>query len=317
VDSGLGNSATVGIRSAGGLASGKQIQWSYNAGVLSNNYAILLTPPAGRQQSVNLITSVPSGLTVTIDGTPYTTPHTISWVPNSAHNLSAASQTIHGMQESFASWSPGGANGTIPVVAQNPGTTYTANFTTQYQLTSGSNPSGGGTVSGAGFYAPNAVASVQATPAAGYSFVNFSGDINSTSNPVNVTMNSPKNVVANFRSSANPTLAATIGAKANGTGTQRIWTVTLTDRGAGAANSAQITGLTLTQTAGTPCSPAPSLVSALPVGAGAIQPSGTGSGQVTLEFGGCTGNPLFTVLVQFSANSGGYSGSTTIFNQTK
>jgi hypothetical protein len=45
VDSGQGNSATVGIRASGGQTNGQQIQWSYNAAVLSNNYAILFAPP--------------------------------------------------------------------------------------------------------------------------------------------------------------------------------------------------------------------------------------------------------------------------------
>jgi hypothetical protein len=45
VDSGQGNSATVGIRNSNGQTNGQQIEWSYNAAVLSNNYAILSTAP--------------------------------------------------------------------------------------------------------------------------------------------------------------------------------------------------------------------------------------------------------------------------------
>lgn len=317
VDSGSGNAGTIGIRNAGGVPNGKQIEWSYDAGVLSNNYAILFAPPAGSLQSIDVITSAPAGLTVSIDGAPFTTPHTVSWTPGSSHTLSAANQFVGGMQETFASWSTGSANGTVTVIAQSPGTAYTATFNTQYQLTTGSNPAGGGTVSGAGFYAPGANVKIQATAASGYSFVNFSGDVNSTSNPLSVTMNSPKMVVANFASTANPTLAGAITAKANGTGTQRVWTVTLSDHGAGPANSAEITGLTLTQSTGTPCSPAPSIITAFPVSAGSIAPAGTGAGQVTIDFGGCAGNPFFTAVVKFAANGGAYTGSTTLYNQTK
>jgi hypothetical protein len=130
-------------------------------------------------------------------------------------------------------------------------------------------------------------------------------------------MNTPLNVVANFRSTATPTLAASITGKANGTGSQRVWTIELTDHGAGTATLAQITGLTLTQTTGTPCSPAPSLVSSLPAAVGTIAPASNGTAQITLNFADYTGTPVFTVLVQFSANRGSYTGSTTIFNQTK
>jgi hypothetical protein len=318
VDSGQGNAATVGIRNSGGQTSGKQIEWSYNAAVLSNNYAILFTPPGGSQQSVNVITTSPAGLTVTIDGTPYPTPKIVTWIPGSQHTAIAASQTIGGTQETFTSWSPGGANPTNTITAQSTGTTYTATFATQYQLTTATNPANnaGGTISGAGFYAPGTIVAVQAAAAAGYAFVNFSGDVNSTANPVSVTMNTPLNVVANFRSTANPTLAASVTGKANGTGSQRIWTIALTNHGAGTATLAQITGFTLTQTTGTPCSPAASLVSSLPAAVGTIAPAANATAQITLNFVGCTGTPVFTVLVQFSANSGAYTGSTTIFNQT-
>jgi len=67
--------------------------------------------------------------------------------------------------------------------------------------------------------------------------------------PQTLTMNSSKNVVANFQALA-PILTAAVAAKANGTvTTQRIWTIRLSNTGAGNASATLITGVTLTQTA--------------------------------------------------------------------
>jgi hypothetical protein len=40
-----GASATVGIRDTSGQTNGRRLQWSFNSGVLANNYAILFTAP--------------------------------------------------------------------------------------------------------------------------------------------------------------------------------------------------------------------------------------------------------------------------------
>ena len=58
-----------------------------------------------------------------------------------------------------------------------------------YTLTTAINPAGSGTVSGGGSYASGATATVTATPAAGYTFTSWSGDITGTANPTTVTMN--------------------------------------------------------------------------------------------------------------------------------
>ncbi len=172
------------------------IQWQGSGFGYAAIPVTLTVAPFG--QSFNTIASVPSGLTVMIDGTAFVTPQTVSWTQNSVHTLAAATQTTGNVRQAFASWSPGGSNGSIQVTAQTVGTTYTANFTTQYQLTTSASPANGGTVSGGGFYAAGTSVNVQATPAAGFSFLQFSGDVTSISNPVSVTMNAPKNVVSIF-----------------------------------------------------------------------------------------------------------------------
>jgi len=67
-----------------------------------------------------------------------------------------------------------------------------------YTLTTLANPSEGGTVSGAGTYTSGTVVPVTASPAVGWSFTGWTGDLTGTANPDNVTMNSDKSVTANF-----------------------------------------------------------------------------------------------------------------------
>ena len=71
-----------------------------------------------------------------------------------------------------------------------------------YTLTTLANPSEGGTVSGAGTYASGTVVLVTASPAVGWSFTGWSGDLTGAANPDNVTMNSDKSVTATFTQDA-------------------------------------------------------------------------------------------------------------------
>ena len=76
----------------------------------------------------------------------------------------------------------------------------TVNFT----LSTVSLPAQGGTISPAtGAQAQNASVSVTATPAAGWAFVRWEGDLSGTANPATVTMNSDKAVVAVFEEVSN------------------------------------------------------------------------------------------------------------------
>lgn len=76
------------------------------------------------------------------------------------------------------------------------GVEYTITQTTSLFLTTAS--SGGGSVSGAGSYNTNAVAPVTATPAGGYVFSHWSGDAVGSGNPLQLNMDTSKNVTANF-----------------------------------------------------------------------------------------------------------------------
>jgi len=74
--------------------------------------------------------------------------------------------------------------------------TYTATFTTQYQLTTTAGT--GGSVSPGGFFTSGTNTQVSATATAGYDFVGFTGTEMSTSNPLSVPMTGPQTIMANF-----------------------------------------------------------------------------------------------------------------------
>lgn len=101
----------------------------------------------------------------------------------------------------FLNWS-GAASGTNPLttVTVNANSSATATFLPkQYALTTASNPTIGGSVTGSGTYDSGQVVSVVATPASGYTFLNWSGDASGTSLSTTITMSADKSATANFQ----------------------------------------------------------------------------------------------------------------------
>ena len=154
------------------------------------------------------IQTVPAGLQFTVDGgAVQTAPETIG-LSAGTHTLAvAATQTgaggaSSGTQYVFTSWSDGGgASDTITVGSST--ATYTATFQTQYQLTISASPAAGGTVTpmSGGFYDAGSAVPIAATPASGYQFNGWTGNIaSSASASTTVTMSAPETVVGNFSS---------------------------------------------------------------------------------------------------------------------
>jgi hypothetical protein len=170
------------------------------------------TIPAGNVE----VTSVPSGLLFTSAGTGcapgnYTTPLTLSWTPGSSCTLTITPpQAAPGVQYALQ-WQDGTTSPSDSVIAPATTATYTATFTTEYQLTTAA--SAGGTVSQGGYYPSGTNATVTATPGAGYYFVNFTGTTTSTNNPLTLDMTSPQSITANFAPVASQTI--TFGALPN------------------------------------------------------------------------------------------------------
>jgi predicted outer membrane repeat protein len=118
----------------------------------------------------------PSGLSITVDGVTSTAPKTFNWIVGSNHTLNTTSpQNVSGGSEQvWSSWSQGGTQSQT-VVAPTANTTYIANFTQEYQLTTQASPSADGTVTPAsgGYYASGASIPVTATANSGFAFTNW------------------------------------------------------------------------------------------------------------------------------------------------
>src|SRR5262249_3184625 len=127
------------------------------------------------------------------------------WAPGTSHTIATNSpQGAGGTRNVFASWSDAGAI-SHSVVAPPFAATFTANFTTQYLLTTDVSPGGSGSITASpsssdGFYDSGASVQLTAMSIAGFTFAGFSGDLMGITNPQFLVMNAPKTVIANFSS---------------------------------------------------------------------------------------------------------------------
>jgi uncharacterized repeat protein (TIGR01451 family) len=200
-----------------------------------------------------------SGPTVTVDnGTPFTGSQTFTWLASSSHTIatSAPQSGAAGIQYAWLSWSDSGAI-SHSVTAPSTATTYTANFQTQYLLTTAVSPSGEGTISPASEYvnASNGV-SVSASANPTYVFTGFTGGLTSTTNPQNLNMTVPMTVTANFETGPDPTIAEIYNGSFRQGDAVDTYTITVTNLGQAATSGALQwvdtlpTGLTATGLAG-------------------------------------------------------------------
>jgi List-Bact-rpt repeat protein/Big-like domain-containing protein/centrosomal CEP192-like protein/HYDIN/CFA65/VesB family protein len=204
---------TLGSVSPGSttLTSGQQTS-TYTAGSTAGNDASVAAKVDNQtvNTTINILDSVtvttnPAGLSFTVDSVTYTAAQSFNWVVGSSHSISTTSPQAGtaGTQFVFSSWSQGGAQSQT-VTAPSAATTYTANFTTQYQLTTAASPSADGSVSptsGSYFNAGSAVP-IAATANSGFQFSIWTSSPDSVASPTSastsITMNAPESVTANF-----------------------------------------------------------------------------------------------------------------------
>jgi hypothetical protein len=143
----------------------------------------------------------PAGLSFSVDGTPYSSAQTFSWVPGSSHTIVTTSPQSGGtgVRYVWSNWTGGGA--ISHTVAPTTSKTYTATFRTQYYLTMAHGT--GGTVSPASGWKNSGVAvSINAMPGANYHFSNWTGSgtgsYSGTNNPASITMNGPISETGTF-----------------------------------------------------------------------------------------------------------------------
>ena len=143
----------------------------------------------------------PAGLTFTVDGSPYSTSQTFSWVPGSSHTIATTSPQSGGMGVQYV-WTNWSDNGAIShTVAPTTNKTYTATFGTQYYLTMSAG-TGGTVMPPSGWRNAGSTVSISARPATGYSFANWTGSgtgsYSGTNNPASITMGGPITETGNF-----------------------------------------------------------------------------------------------------------------------
>lgn len=149
------------------------------------------------------LNTVPAGLSILVDGTSYISGQALQLAPGSIHTISVVTPQpgTPGMRYVFNNWSDGGAVVHAITVPSTP-TTYTATFTTQYQLTLAVTPSGSGAVTPAsgGFYNAGSSVTLTAVPNAGYAFTGWTGAASpSGSASATVVMTGPESVTAGFQ----------------------------------------------------------------------------------------------------------------------
>ena len=273
---------------------------------LTMNRAKQVTAIFVSEQGKTTINSVPSGLSVLVDGVTYTTPASFVWPTGESHSVAAPLQAgaNPGVRYSFDSWADGNLTSPRTINGASAAATYTAVFNTEYQVSVNVAPSNAGTVKGPGWYRVGSSVTLQPQPAAGFQFANFTG----IASP-QIVVDFPINATANFTAIGAPILVASSAARTDlGNGTVRVPLV-LSNLGAGPAGDAVITGLDSFQT---------------PLGAGAVTPVfppggiavGTifpkQTGQTVVDFAWPTSATRVTFRVLYKANNGAYSGANTI-----
>ena len=146
-----------------------------------------------------------------VNGTVAKNPNQAAYDSNTTVQLTATPATGY----HFTSWSGDVTGTTNPVtVTMDANKNITANFAINtYTLTM--NAANGSVAQNPNLaaYDSNSTVQLTATPATGYQFIGWSGDLSGSANPVTVTMNANKNITANFAMKA---FTLTINA-ANGT----------------------------------------------------------------------------------------------------
>ena len=148
-----------------------------------------------------VIQTAPSGLVLSVDGAACTTPCSYPWAAGTTHTVSIAATIAGatGTQYIFSNWSDGNGSPSRTITVGSTPAAYTANFTTQYYLTTSVAPASAGTIYPAsGWYNSGTLLAVTATPATGYQFSNFSGSLTGTSSSGYFSVAGTGTITANF-----------------------------------------------------------------------------------------------------------------------
>ncbi|MEO8096314.1 MAG: M12 family metallopeptidase [Acidobacteriota bacterium] len=169
------------------------------------------------------VTTMPTGLSIVVDGTRYTAPHKFSWGPGSTHNIAVdavqdtgAANTL--TRQNFVRWTDGGALSHDFTATANQ-TVVAAEFQQLFKVQAAV-ATGSGTVSVQpaaqdGFYVSGSKVTVSATPAAGQNFVVWADGtaynmVGRGTPSFTFEVRAPTNLPAVFSSQPISTVAATV-----------------------------------------------------------------------------------------------------------
>jgi hypothetical protein len=293
---------------AGAPLSDNEVGAFYEIGPQPSNVVLLSSPP-GR-----FFTLSGSGC-----GTPGTfiAPYSGNWTQCTVQWVSPDSPA-NGVRYTFHSWEDAGAVNPRTIVPPLWQTTYTADFTTEYQLTTAAVPVSGGTVTGAGWYPAGTGTIVTAIANPGFLFTGFINGLGGFQTPQVIPMSGPVTVTGGFVPTPPAVMTGSITAK-SGVVSQRLWTISVTNSGPGIAYGAQLFMLTFQQTFGTACTVLPVRLSpaAFPVAVGTMNAGTTAQSQTLLDFSGCPANARFTVNLGYMSNGGSSGGVIQLVNQVQ
>jgi hypothetical protein len=256
------------------------------------------------------------GYPIIVEGVQYMTPVTLKLQSLTQYRISAPAMHDNGdgTRRLFSTWSDDGAR-EHAIIAPRVSERYKVYTSGQIRVQAFVNPAGLGTVritppSNDGWYPVGTRFQFEAVPGSASLFTFFSGAINGSTNPQQVTLYEPASVLANFVAMTSteprppgPSLIASIDAK-GGTPEARVWRLRIANTG-GPATSAQITGVKFTQTGGAACTTPPAVISALPVEVPALT-SGVSFASVTINFAGCVSAARFSVEVTTQSGPSSY-----------
>ena len=219
----------------------------------------------------------PSNLLVSLDGTGYKGPSVLGLPYLSTHTLNPVTpQYAPGARFVFSGWTDAGLIQSRTFTLDQSSAEYTANYDAEYQLTTAVSDPAAGTVavtpaSGDGYYPANALVSLTAKPNPGFTFKGF--DLVPIGNPVTLAMNGPVKITANFEQQtvAAAGLAINTAFARNAAAGLIALTVQLTNTGSSVVSGVQLTTARIATTTGTP----------VPQSLGAIPPGGSVTAVVT------------------------------------
>jgi uncharacterized repeat protein (TIGR02543 family) len=201
------NIALTSSPNAGNVFTG----WSGSATGGANPLGVVMNGPktitanfAPATTGVRIDTNVVAQFSVSGAGCPagsYAAPVTVTWSTGANCDISIPSP--QGGPETrwvFNRWSDGSTANPRTITASQ-GVVYTLVMATEHRLTR--SVSGAGTIGGSdGYYAAGSALQLAATAQSGYQFAGWSGSATGSANPLNVTMDAPKTITANFTASA-------------------------------------------------------------------------------------------------------------------